>query len=228
MRDEAQPALGDDLGIEHFERAGRRVAGVGEGNFTSGAAQLIEPDQLGIGHVHLAAHFEERRGAMLERERDFADGSQVRGDVVAALAVAAGRAENHDSVFVAQRYRDAVDFELDDIADFLAGIEPFAHPDIPFLDLVVGIRVVDRKHGHGVADRFESFERLAADALGGAIGRDRFGMLGLELRQLGHHPVEFAVADFGLGQGVVEIVVPVELGPEMSNFALDLLACHGR
>ena len=72
VRDEPQPALGHYLGIKHLERASRRIAGVGKRDFLGGEPQFVEPDQLGIGHVHLAAHFQEQHGAVLQRERDLA------------------------------------------------------------------------------------------------------------------------------------------------------------
>ena len=83
------------FGVEQLERAGRRVARVGERGLAGGPAQLVEPDQLGVGHVDLAAHLEQRRrGRPASDQRDLADGLQVGRDVVAALAVAAGRAQD--------------------------------------------------------------------------------------------------------------------------------------
>ena len=55
------------FGIEQLERAGGRIAGIGERGFARGAAQLVEPDQLGVGHVDLAADLEQAGGSAVER-----------------------------------------------------------------------------------------------------------------------------------------------------------------
>ena len=51
--------------------------------------------------------------------------------------------------------------------------------------------------------RLEPLERLPADSLGRAVGRDQLGMLGLERLQPLHQPVEFEVADDGVCEGAV-------------------------
>ena len=91
VRDEPEPSLAAELRVEELERAGRGVARIGERELLGGAAQLVEPDQLGVGHVDLASDLEQGRGAVLEDQGDLTDGLQIRRDVVAALAVAAGR-----------------------------------------------------------------------------------------------------------------------------------------
>ena len=181
MRDEPEPSLAAELRVEELERAGGGVAGVGEGDLLGGSAKLVEPDQLGVGHVDLAADLEQAGGAALEDQGDLADGLEIGRDVVAALAVASGRPRDEVAVLVSERDGDAVDLELDDVANRLAGVQPPADPNVPVAELVVGIGVVDREHRDDVADGREAFQRLATDSLGGTVGRDRTRDGGLEL-----------------------------------------------
>src|SRR5436309_525232 len=58
--EEAQAALGGQPRVEQFERAGRRVARVGERLQPLGDAVAVEPGQVGAVHVHLAAGLQER------------------------------------------------------------------------------------------------------------------------------------------------------------------------
>ena len=64
----------------------------------------------------------------------------------------------------------------------------------------------------------ESFARLAADALGGRIGRDQLGMLGLEVLEPPHHPVVFGVADLGLIEHVIQMLVMMQLFAQILDF----------
>ena len=93
------------------------------------------------------------------------------GDVIALVAVAAGRALDESSLLITQRDGDAVDLQLDDVADRLALIQPLADAHVPFADFAVLVGVIDREHRDGMRDRLEGGQRLAADALRGAIGR---------------------------------------------------------
>ena len=74
----------------------------------------------------------------------------------------------------------------------------------------------------------ESFTRLAADALRGRIGRDQFGMFGLELFQLVHQPVEFRVRDFGIIEHVVAVLVMANIFSQALNVVLDFRHSHRR
>ena len=50
----------------------------------------VERGEVGVAHVDLAAHLEDRP-ARRQPSRDVGDGADVGGDVLAGLAVAAGR-----------------------------------------------------------------------------------------------------------------------------------------
>jgi len=71
-----------------------------------------------------------------------------------------------------------------------------------------------------VLERGERLRRLAADALGGAVGRDELGVPALQLTQLALQGVVGLVGDLGTVQGVVEPLVAPDLGPQR----LDTLA----
>ena len=81
------------------------------------------------------------------------------------------------------------------------------HAALPVAQFFFAVGVVERKHGDGMPGLDESFTRLAADALGGRVGSDEFGMLGLELFELVHQLVEVGVGEFGIIEDVIEIFV---------------------
>ncbi len=66
-------------------------------------------------------------GLRLHRERYGPDRAQVRGHVLAALAVATRRAPGVDAVLVEERHREAVDLRLDQVGDRLVRAEPLPH-----------------------------------------------------------------------------------------------------
>ena len=59
-----------------------------------------------------------------EDQRNVADRPEVRRDVVAPLAVAAGRALDEPAVLVAERDGHAVDLQLDDVRTGSPGFNP--------------------------------------------------------------------------------------------------------
>ena len=52
---------------------------------------------------------------------------------------------------------------------------------------------------------------LAADPLRGRVGRNQLGMLRLQLDQLVHQPIEFGIADLGIVEDVVAVLVIADL-----------------
>ena len=73
----------------------------------------------------------------------------------------------------------------------------------------------------------KAFARLAADALGGRIGRDQFGMFVFELLQLNHELVEFGVGDFGIVEDVVEVFVVADFFPQCFDLLFGALGRAG-
>ena len=87
-------------------------------------------------------------------------------------------------------------------------------PGVELAQLLGAVGVVDRQHGHAMADGDESLDRLAADALRGAVRRDQLRMLGLDLLQLLEQAVELAVGNLRFGLDVVFLVVVIDELPE--------------
>ena len=89
-----RPRLGD-AGVELAHRAGRGVARVGEHRLALLLALLVQREEGIVREIDLAADLDQRRAAsrILQLVRDAGDMLQVRGDVLADRAVAAGRAD---------------------------------------------------------------------------------------------------------------------------------------
>ena len=168
-----------DLRVLLAERAGAGVARVGVEREAGLLALGVDPGELGLGHEDLAAGVERRR--LGERSRDRLDRPEVRGDVLAGRAVAAGRALDEAAALVAQRDREAVDLELRDVAQVRrrlrgrrqAEAAPDARVERP--QLVVAERVGEREHRPAVADLVERRADRAADALGRRVRGESSG-----------------------------------------------------
>ena len=91
VRDEPKPALGTDPGVQELERAGRGIARVLERLFPLGQPQCVDSRSSELGMNTSPRTSSSSGGSPLRVERYLADGAQVGGDVVASLAVAAGR-----------------------------------------------------------------------------------------------------------------------------------------
>ena len=77
-----------------------------------------------------------------------------------------------------------------------------------------------------VADLLEFFRRDRPGALGGRIGRDPVRVVRLDLAQFDQQPVIFRVADDGIIQDMIAVVVEVELLFEFFVTLLEGLIVH--
>ena len=68
---------------------------------------------------------------------------------------------------------------------------------------------------------------FATDTLGGRIRRDELRMFRLQLLELVHQLVESGVADFGLVQHVVAVLVIADLVAQGFEFLLDVFGRRG-
>ena len=109
---ERQRPAGGDARIELPQTAGRGVAGIDRRLLAAGAGLLDHAPEALPGQVDLAAHLDPRRHLATQAQRDVADGLEVFGDVLAGLAVAAGRATHQQTLLVEQRYRQAIELGL--------------------------------------------------------------------------------------------------------------------
>ena len=88
---EPQVPLGADPRVEQADAAGRAHCGVLANSLSSFVGLLlVQPHQVGVGHVDFAAHFQHRRHVRCpaSRERYAQHGADIVRDVVADAAVA--------------------------------------------------------------------------------------------------------------------------------------------
>uniref|UniRef100_A0A0N4ZWK6 Amidase domain-containing protein n=1 Tax=Parastrongyloides trichosuri TaxID=131310 RepID=A0A0N4ZWK6_PARTI len=171
--EEGQGALGRDLWVFLTQRPGGEVARIGVGALAFGLGRRVESVEGGVGGVDLAPDFDDVGPAgARQRLGDAVQGAQVGGHVLARLAVAARGALDQDALFVAQAGREAVDLGLGDEGDGLVARQlqeaRDAGHEVAHLAVVEG--VVQRQHGHAVADLCELGRDGGADALGRGDG----------------------------------------------------------
>jgi hypothetical protein len=137
------------------QRAGCRVARVGERGLAGvdeGGVELDEP--LGR-EEHLAADLEQLRYVVaVHLGRDLVEGADVGGDVFTRTPVAAGGGAHEHSALVDEVDGEPVDLQLAQVADARA-TDVALHPRRPGGDLLVGERVVEAEHPLEVLDRRE-------------------------------------------------------------------------
>ena len=182
-------------------------------------ALLVHFLEGGDGHEHFAADFEAGGNPgflqllQRNRKRDGPHRAHVQGDVFADAPVAASDAAHQLAILVVQRQRHAVELQFAHVVDVVAAAE-FVHAALPVAQFVLAVGVVEREHGRGVRRFDKALAGLAADALGGRIGRDQFRMFVFELLQLNHELVEFGVRDFGIVENVVAVFVVADFVPQ--------------
>ena len=160
------------------------VAGIGERAARPLACLLlVQPHQIGIGHVDFAADFQQRRhiASPCEPQRNVAASVRTLW-VISSPTRPLPRVTPRDQqpVLVDQRDGHAIDLQLDHPLDRLAR-QQLGDALAVLLQLLDAVGVVDREHRHAMLDLAEPFDRLVADPLRGAVGRDQIGMLGLQL-----------------------------------------------
>ena len=210
--------LGGDLRVELAEGTGSGVARVRERRLPGRGAPLVELGEGGTRHVDLAANLDQLR-AVVDPRRDVIDRPQVGRHVLSDHPVAAGRAAHERASAIGQRDREAVDLRLRDEAQLLRldvqRAQAVVEAGLPGAELLGAAGVRKREHRLRVADLLESVERAPGDALGRGVGRDELGMRRLELAQLAYQRVVCVVADLGVVQLVVAVVVVCDLAPQL-------------
>ena len=219
-------------GLKLADGAGRGIARIGENRQALAFAFFIHFLEGGDGHQHFAAHFKIQRDAgflqpfFRDGKRNGADGADVERHVFADGAVAASDAANQFAVLVAQGQRHAVELQFAYVIDVFPPAQ-FVYPPLPVAQFVFAVGVIQREHGRRMLRLHETFAGFAADALGGRIGRDQLGMLGLELFQLVHELIEFSVRDFRIVEHVVAIFVVADFVAEGVDFLFEV-SCGGK
>jgi hypothetical protein len=151
-------------------------------------------------------------------ERNAADGANIRGDVLANLAVAAGYAAGQAgaAVFsgvIAQCHAQAVELEFGHVFHRKRSGQ-FPHPPVPCGQFLGRVSIIQAEHRARVAHLPEAFGGLAAHALGGRVGREQIGDLGLDALQLVHQRVVCSVANLRRVEDVIEVLVAAKFGAQ--------------
>ena len=164
--EEAERARGGDARVLLAQRAGGGIARIGEDLLARRLLPLVELEEIGLGHVDLAAHLADfRHVAAFELLRHVLQRADIGGDVLAFAAVAAGGGGDEFAVLVAQRHRQAVDLRLGAEGDLLvvAELEEAADAGDEIDDVLLGEGVVEREHRHRVAHFLEAAGGRGAD-----------------------------------------------------------------
>ena len=173
---EAQCPLGRDAGVLLPERAGGRVAWVGERLADLLPQALVELLEVGRGHVNLAARFEDLGVLAAKLEWDRFDRLQVRGDVLTGAAIPARGPLDEHTVLVDQIDRHPVHLLLGD-ESFDVAPEPALGARSPGLQFLEREDVVERHHRGPVLHRSEEVARRRAHPLRRTVGGDELGEL---------------------------------------------------
>ncbi len=214
VAEEGQIAAGRHGRILLTKAARCRVARVDEGLLPRCDGALVELLEARPGHVHLAAHLDHLGGSVGEDVWHVADRGDVRGDVLADPSVATGRGLHEPSVLVAQADGETVELQLAHERR-LVTVEALGHTVRPRTQLIGVHRVVETHHRYPMGDRRERGADRAADEPGRRVVGDEIGMVGFELAQLAYERVVVRVADLGVVERVVPLVVIGDLGPEL-------------
>ena len=100
-------------------------------------------------------------------------------------------------------------------------------PEDPLLELaqfLLVVGVVEAEHRHAMHPRGERFRGPLSHPLRGAVGRDQFRELRLQVPQLALEPVVLRVGDLRLVGDVVEVLVPAHLAPQLLDAVFSLFA----
>ncbi len=224
-----EAALGGDAGLELADGAGGGVARIGKSGQALLLAVFVHFLESRQRHEQFAADFEIwRNPGFLQLSIGMESGMErtVRTlSVTSSPMVPSPRVMPRTSLpsLVEQGQRHAVELQFADIVDVFAAAE-FVDAAFPVAQLVFAVSIVEREHGRGVRRFDEALARLAADALGGRVGRDQFRMLSFELLELVHELVEFGVANFRIVEHVVAIFVMADFFAQRFDLLFDLLA----
>ena len=147
---------------------------------------FIEGDKIGFEHQHFAAYLDEfGRIFAVQPQGDVGYGFDVLGNVFARRAVAARCRLHQYAVAVEQADGEAVEFGFDNVFG-IAAVQAVAHALVEGVHfgmvehavfILRGKSVGQRQHRHFVAYFGKSRQRLAADALGRAVGQFELGMV---------------------------------------------------
>ena len=156
-----------------------------------------------MGHIHLAAYFQELR-SVLQGFGDAADGPDVPGHILAHHTVAAGGSPHQLAVFVFQTAGKAVNLDLHHIFRLDAG---FPHAAVKVPQLLVGKGIQQAFHLDGVGHLGKTPAGGTAHLLGRRVGRDQLRELCFQHFQFPGQGIVLKVLQFGGILVVIKTVV---------------------
>ena len=215
--DDVQPAGGGHLRVELAHGACRRVAGIGKQGLAPCLPLGIELTEDGLGHIDLAPD-NEARGGVFNAQRQRAHRAQILRHVLPYKAVTPGGAADKYAVFIFQRHGQPVDLRLHRIAVGLneQGIHALAE----------GVELIERENVRQALQRdlmlhlLKLAQGLPAHPLGGGIGRDKLGVLLLQLLEPLHEHVKFIVGNDRRILHIVKTAVVFQLPAEPVDLLL--------
>ena len=212
--EETQRTRGGDAGVLLAQRAGRRIARIGEDRVAGRLLPFVQREKRLLGHIDLAAHLADlRHVAAFEFLRHVLQRSDVGGDVFAHGAVAACGGGDEFAALVAQRHRQAIDLRLGAEADavVVAELEEAADARSKVEHILFGKGVVERQHRHRMPDLGKAPGRLRADFLRRRFAGDEFGKSLLDRVEALPQRIVFGVRDARRVVLIVTLVVPLKL-----------------
>src|SRR4029077_6401616 len=96
------------------------------------------------------------------------------------------------------------------------------HAPLPRPQLLFVVSVVERQHRRRMPHLDESLAGPAPDSLCRRIRSNQRGMFSLKLLQLLHQLVERSIADLGIVESVIKMLVIANLFAERSNLLFDV------
>ena len=150
MRQKAQRAAGGHGGILLAQRPRGGIARIGED--ARAREPRVERNEIGLGHIDLAANLEDFGRVAGKPLRDIQDCAHIGRHVLADLPVAARRRLDQHAVLITQRAAQPVDLGLRRQRDRCVGgkVQEASHPRDDLGHLVIGKGVVEAQHRAGV------------------------------------------------------------------------------
>jgi hypothetical protein len=115
-----------------------------------------------------------------------------------------------------QRHRQAVDLELGGVDDLLLSHDA-EDPLLELPELVLAVGVVEAEHRDPVGEGGELVRRGLPHPLGGAVGGHEVREAPFQVPELALQRVVLPIGDLGAAEDVVEVLVPADLFPKLSN-----------
>ena len=201
--------------VKTLQRAAGRIAGIGKQRFFGSFALAVQALERCPGHEYLAANLKLARIVVAgEHQGDGGNGSHILSDIVALNAIAARDGLGQPAVDIGQRDAQSVVLHLAAHLERFAG-KSLTDSIVPLAHVLFAIGVGQRQHGIAMLHLPEASLEVAAHTLGRRVGIVELRMACLQVLQLVHQEVEILVANCGLVEHVVAVVVLVQLAAKL-------------